>query len=149
MFRGQKKFSRKENTMETKVALMNGTVLDLATWDFPDLTVFALMTTEYELLQAITAVQEYMTNLIAAVREGYLPEQCFIPDLWHHREEFAHEEGLDLFEQVMIGCQIAKHYYDTYEKIVRNGVGGWLFPARNPDDPDINPDVPRIIFPSR
>ena len=89
----------------TKVVLFpegaRQTVVDLGTWDFPDLTVFALMTNEPQLMKAITEVQEALTAAIAAVRQGRpLPQECFVPDLWHYREEFAHDEGMELFDHV-------------------------------------------------
>src|SRR5271166_5768820 len=53
--------------------------VDLATWDFPDLTVFALMTNEPRLTKALTELQDAMTALITAVHQGRpLPHECYI-----------------------------------------------------------------------
>ncbi len=116
----------------TKVVLFpegaRQTVVDLGTWDFPDLTVFALMTNEPQLMKAITEVQEALTAAIAAVRQGRpLPQECFVPDLWHYREEFAHDEGMELFDHVSAGFWIAHHFYGRSEHTFRNGVKGWRF----------------------
>ena len=92
------------------------------------LTVFALMTNEPQLMKAITEVQEALTAAIAAVRQGRpLPQECFVPDLWHYREEFAHDEGMELFDHVSAGFWIAHHFYGRSEHTFRNGVKGWRF----------------------
>jgi len=102
--------------------------VDLATWDFPDLTVFALMTIEPRLTKALTELQDAMTALIAAVRQGRpLPHECYIPDLWHYREEFAHEEGMEMFDNVCAAFWIAQHFYARTEHSVRNGIKGRRF----------------------
>jgi hypothetical protein len=104
--------------------------VDLATWDFPDLTVFALMTNEPRLTKALTELQDAMTALIAAVRQRRtLPHECFIPDLWHYRDEFAHEEGMEMFDNVSAAFWIARHFYGRLEHIVRNGIRGKRFSA--------------------
>jgi hypothetical protein len=97
--------------------------VDLATWDFPDLTLFALMTNEPRLSKALRVLQDDMTALIVAVRQGRpLPHECFVPDLWHYREEFAHEEGMEMFEKTTIAVWIAQHFYERLEYTVRNGI---------------------------
>ena len=102
--------------------------VDLATWDLPDLTVFALMTNEPRLTKALTELQDAMTALIAAVRQGRpLPHECYIPDLWHYREEFAHEEGMEMFDNVSAAFWIAHHFYGRSEHTVRNGIKGRRF----------------------
>jgi hypothetical protein len=105
--------------------------VDLATWDYPDLTVFALMAKKRRLTKALTELQNAMTALIAAVRQGQpLPDECFIPDLWHYQEEFAHEEGIEMFDNVCAALWIAHRFYGgVAEHTFRNGIKGKRFTA--------------------
>jgi hypothetical protein len=124
--------SAEEPMRRTEVVLFpEGTAcqtVDLATWDFPDLTVFVLMTNEPQLTKALTELQEAMTALIGAVRQGRpLPHECFVPDLWHYRDEFAHEDGMEMFDNVSAAVWIAQHFYERTEYIFRNGIKGKRF----------------------
>ena len=119
--------------MNTTVVLFPGgthqKTVDLSTWDFPALGFYAVMTTNPDVQKWITDLEVTMNAVIAAVRAFQpLPEECFVPDLWHYRGEFAPEDGLKMFEETTsTAIWIAQHCYEQRERTVRNGIQGNLF----------------------
>jgi hypothetical protein len=86
------------------------------------------MTNEPRLSKTLTELQDATTALITALRQGRpLPDECFVPDLWHYREEFAHKEGMEMFDNVSAAFWIAQHFYGRLERTFRNGIKGKRF----------------------
>ena len=89
-----------------------------------------------------------MNAVIAAVRALQpLPEECFVPDLWHYQDEFAHEDGLEMFEETTsldshagespkgwaVGWPGADpmlgDHFTPYGRLSRRAIGDACFPA--------------------
>jgi hypothetical protein len=84
---------------------------------------YALMSENEALSRCLMSVQEQMTALIAAIRsDDHLPEAIVIPDFWHAREYFAGEEGMAMFNDVIIALFIARHYYQTETRVYPFGI---------------------------
>lgn len=117
--------------------------VDLKSWDFPDLSFYAVMVSP-EVAKAIATLEEQIGTLISGVRSGTLPESCSVPDLWHHRKELANEDGHDLFSQVANAVKICESFYRQRETFFVDGIKHWRFSVPGEGEPYFKITVPNL-----
>ena len=101
-----------------------------------DVRAFPLFLPDERWIGAVSHYYDDLVGLLAAVRaDGKLPEEFFVPDLWHTSILLPLQEREMMLDMWHLGHDLAAGIgYESYypEDFIRNNVGGTVFRKSSP-----------------